>query len=403
MSRFSFRLAVALLAFTLGIAATAALTLGRDLRAEEVPAPPMHEPTSTQRPAADARGLELVFVIDTTGSMGGLIEGAKQRVWGIVNEVMQQPSRPAVRVGLVAYRDRGDAYITQVLPLTDDLDRVYTTLMDYQADGGGDTPENVRRALADGVNRAGWSQPSANLAQILFLVGDAPPHNYQDEPDVLVTVSRAVNRGMIVNTIQCGGMGETTPVWQQIARRGEGEYFAIAQDGGVEVVSTPYDTRLTELGTRLGSTYTAYGGGAGPAGEKFRREAEAVQVTTEDRVANAAPVAAAADRAVNKALNRRAYVGDLLQDIESGAVKLDAVKTEDLPDELQKLPAAERTKEIEKRLGERKKIREEIVTLSRQRDEYVAAERKKQSGGRTGFDAAVATALKSQLSRKGVK
>src|SRR5215210_5516836 len=125
----------------------------------------------------------LVFVLDTTGSMGGLIDGAKQRIWGIVNEVMQTPAKPNVRVGLVAYRDNGDQYVTQVLPLTNDLDKVYTTLMEYRADGGGDGPENVRRGLADGVRKAGWSKSGATTAQIVFLVGDAPPHDdYAQEP-----------------------------------------------------------------------------------------------------------------------------------------------------------------------------------------------------------------------------
>src|SRR5688572_14899828 len=77
--------------------------------------------------------LEMVFVLDTTGSMGGLIDGAKQRIWGIINEVMQKPSKPRVRVGLVAYRDLGDVYVTKLLPITEDLDKAYTTLMDYQA------------------------------------------------------------------------------------------------------------------------------------------------------------------------------------------------------------------------------------------------------------------------------
>jgi Mg-chelatase subunit ChlD len=120
--------------------------------------------------------IELVFVIDTTGSMGGLIEGAKQKIWGIVNEVMKSPSKPEVRMGLVAYRDHGDAYVTQILPVTRDLDKVYETLMAYRAEGGGDTPEDVRQALADGVHKVGWSPRSPNIAQILFLVGDAPPH-----------------------------------------------------------------------------------------------------------------------------------------------------------------------------------------------------------------------------------
>jgi len=142
------------------------------------------------------RTLEMVFVLDTTGSMGGLIDGAKQRIWGIVNEAMQSSSHPAVKIGLVAYRDRGDEYVTQVLPLTEDLDKVYMTLMNYNAAGGGDTAEDVRRALADGVAKAGWSESGQNVARIIFLVGDAPPHDdYANEQDTIVTAALARERG----------------------------------------------------------------------------------------------------------------------------------------------------------------------------------------------------------------
>src|SRR5205085_5464951 len=303
MKRFSYGIAAAILTFVVGIGVVSALVL------KSAP-----EPQPPQPPAVGEKTLEMVFVLDTTGSMGGLIEGAKQRIWGIINDVMRTPAHPAVRVGLVAYRDHGDQYVTQVLPLTNDLDKVYTTLMDYRAEGGGDTPEDVRQALADGVNKAGWSKPSADTAQILFLVGDAPPHDdYANEPDTLTTTARAVKAGMTVNTIECGDAADTRRVWQQIARRGEGQFFRIAQDGGVQMVATPYDARLSELGNRLGSTYLAYGGGAGAAGESYRNEAKARQVRTESVVAGAAPVSAQAERAYNKALNKDAYVGDLLQ------------------------------------------------------------------------------------------
>jgi len=392
MKRFFFRFATAIMAFVVGVGAAFALV--RNTKSE----PPVR-PVSTEE-----KTLEMVFVLDTTGSMGGLIEGAKQRIWGIINEVMQTPAHPSVRVGLVAYRDNGDQYVTQILPLTNDLDKVYTTLMDYRADGGGDTPENVRRALADGVHKTGWSKNSANIAQIVFLVGDAPPHeDYKNEPDTLVTTASAVKAGMIVNTIQCGAADDTRQIWQTIARRGEGQYFAIAQDGGVHTVSTPFDARLAELGNKLGSTYLAYGGGAGAAGASYREEAKARQISAETKVASAAPAAAQADRAYNKALNKDAYVGDLLQSIENESVKLDDVKAEDLPDDLKKLSPDERKKEIEKRLTERKKIRDEIVTLSKQRDAHITAERKKSTGGQNGFDAAVASALKDQMAKKGIK
>ncbi len=357
--------------------------------------------------AGDKPTIELVFVIDTTGSMGGLIDGAKQKIWGIVNEVMKSPSKPEVRMGLVAYRDHGDAYITQVLPVTRDLDKVYSTLMAYKAEGGGDTPEDVRQALADGVHKVGWSSRSPNLAQILFLVGDAPPHDdYGNEPDTIASVSAAVKAGIIVNTIQCGSIPGTSDVWKKISRSGEGQYFAIAQDGGVVAISTPFDAELSRLGTKVGATYYAYGGGmGGMSGAAFRSSKAEAQKKTEGSFALAAPAAAQADRAINKAINAAAYNdSDLVQAIENGAVKLDTLKTDDLPDELQKLSTADRQKVIADKIQERKKIREQILELSKKRDAFILEERKKQSTkSPTGFDQAVSEALKQQITRKGLK
>jgi Mg-chelatase subunit ChlD len=344
----------------------------------------------------DRDTLEMVFVLDTTGSMGGLIDGAKQRIWGIINEVMQKPSKPRVRVGLVAYRDNGDDYVTRLLPLTEDLDKAYTTLMDYQAGGGGDTPENVRRALAQGVREAGWSSAGRGMAQIVFLVGDAPPQNYEQEPDVLVTTAEAVRKNMIVNTIQCGSIDGTREIWQTIALRGEGKYFAIAQDGGVQAITTPYDSKLAELAGKMGNTYITYG-------DRKRRETNISSRQVEElAIAGRAPAAAQADRAVNKAVNSFQYDGDLAQDVENDSVKVKDIKTEDLPEEMQKLTMAEREKLIAERIEERKKIRVEILELSKRRDAYIAAERRK-LGQSSGFDTAVAAALKEQLLKKGIK
>lgn len=356
-----------------------------------------NQPVKSKPVVADKRDtLEMVFVLDTTGSMGGLIDGAKQRIWGIINEVMQKPSQPRVRVGLVAYRDNGDEYVTRILPITEDLDKTYTTLMDYQASGGGDTPENVRKALADGVRNVGWSSANRGLAQIVFLVGDAPPQNYQQEPDVLITTAEAVRKNMIVNTIQCGNIDGTREIWQTIALRGEGKYFAIAQDGGVQAISTPYDIKLADLAARLGKTYVTYGD------KKRRDENVSTQSKAESRIAAGAPMAAQAERALNKAVNTFQYDGDLVQAVENDSVKIEDVKKDDLPEALQKMSVAERKKEIDKKITERKLIRAEILTLSKQRDEFVAAERKKQ-GKANGFDTAVAQALREQLLKKGIR
>ena len=396
MNSLAIRVITAVITFIIGVGVATAWVFNRS-------APAINPVDTTTGSNAT---LEMVFVLDTTGSMGGLLEGAKQRIWGIVNEVMQTSSRPSVKIGLVAFRDLGDQYVTDVVPLTDDLDKVYTTLMSYEAAGGGDTPENVRRALSDAVDQAGWSRQTQNLAQVIFLVGDAPPHNdYRKERDTLDSARIATERGMVVNTIQCGNANETKVAWEAIAQYGQGKYFAIPQDGGVvQTIATPYDDQLSQLATKLGSTYVAYGGGAGAAGTLYREEAKRRADASEATVAYDAPVEARVQRSFNKAVNSRAYVGDLLQDIENGSKKLDSVKAEDLPEDLEKLSPAELTKEVEKRLAERREIREQILSLTKQRTDFIAAEQKKRSGGKqNSFDVAVSAALTEQLAKKGIK
>jgi uncharacterized protein YegL len=343
----------------------------------------------------------MVFVLDTTGSMSGLIEGAKAKIWSIVNGVMQDSQSNSVRIGLVAYRDRGDEYLTQVLPLTDDLDKVYTTLMTFDADGGGDTEEDVRTALAAGVNNAGWSPAASDLSQVIFLVGDAPPHNdYDDATDTLDTAVAAVRKGIIVNTVRCGLSAETERVWRDIAHNGNGQYFSIAQNGGVQAISTPYDEEMSRLGNRLGSTFVAFGFGAGPAGVARRAEVAEEAAKVEQNVDLRAPTVAKAERAMNKAMNSKAYIGDLLQSIENGSVNLDSVNPADLPADLQALSPEERRAEIERRLATRREIRGQIMSLSKQRQAYIEDEQKRAKAKKDGFDEVVSKTLKEQMARK---
>jgi Mg-chelatase subunit ChlD len=349
-----------------------------------------------------AARLEMVFVIDTTGSMGGLLEAAKQHIWGIVNDVIRD-THSSVRVGLVAYRDRGDAYVTQVLPLTEDLDKVYMTLMDYQAAGGGDGPEDVRSALADSVDRIPWSESASGTSRIIFLVGDAPPHDdYNDVADTLTTAATAAQKGIIVNTIQCGLSATTEQAWKAIAARGQGQYFAIAADGGVRAITTPYDEQLSDLAQKLGATLVPYGFGGGAEGEAKRAQVLMVANSAEARVASSAPSAAKAERAVNKALSSDAYVDDLLQQIENGSVTLETIDPAQLPADFRAMAPKEQRQEIERRLAVRRDLRHQIMVLSKQRDSFMEAERKK-SSGKDGFDEVVSKALKEQMARAGNK
>src|SRR5437762_4419019 len=119
--------------------------------------------------------VEVAFVLDTTGSMGGLIEGAKRKIWSIATAIIDCSPDADIRMGLVAYRDIGDVYVTKKFDLTTDIQGLYADLLQLRAQGGGDWPESVNEALWVATTKLSWSY-GHNTTRIMFLVGDAPPH-----------------------------------------------------------------------------------------------------------------------------------------------------------------------------------------------------------------------------------
>ncbi len=215
--------------------------------AEPTLSPPPDGPTAPQ--------LEVVFVLDTTGSMSGLIKSAKERIWSIASALATVQPTPEIRMGLVAYRDRGDRYITHVTQLDDDLDAVYRDLIGLAAKGGGDTPESVNQALHEAVTGTGWSEGDKVL-KLIFLVGDAPPKmTYNDDVKFTETCRIATDQGVVINTIQCGNMTQTTRFWRQIAELGLGRMFQVSQSGQARSSEAPItavqDRRLAEIARLL--------------------------------------------------------------------------------------------------------------------------------------------------------
>lgn len=349
----------------------------------------------TSKPAAVKPRIEVCFVLDTTGSMSGLIEGAKQKIWAIANQMVAAKPTPDLRIGLVGYRDRGDEYITRDFDLTNDIDAVYANLKKFSANGGGDEPESVNEALNLAVTRMSWSADKQVL-KIVFLVGDAPPHmDYANDVKYPDVCQAAMKRDLVINTIQCGDIPRTTPVWQEIAKLSEGNFAAIAQSGGMAVIATPMDADIATLNRKLGGTLVAYGSSSA------RREVFAKQALSE-----AAPASVAADRL---SYNAKSGVvvqggGELLDELAAGRVKLDSVKKDSLPEDLQKLSEAELKAAIDKKQAERTEIQKQLTQLAKQREDYIAAEQRKATNGKgDSFDEKVAGWVQSQAAKKGIQ
>src|SRR5215218_3125845 len=274
-------------------------------------------PLSASLSAAFAKTtVEVAFVLDTTGSMGGLIEGAKRKIWSIATAIVDSNPDADIRMGLVAYRDIGDEYVTKKIELTRDIQDLYSHLLDLKARGGGDWPESVNEALDVAVNKLQWTQ-DGDTRRIVFLVGDAPPHmDYAQDTKYPVTLKVARQKDIIVN-----------------AQHGNGRFIPIPQDGGqVVVIETPYDEDIIILQREINGTVIPYG-------------PRAMQKRTEDKTKQLSQVAAAAPSQASEMasyINKRSKAtseavtgdGDLVADVGTGRSSFSAIKEEDLPDNL---------------------------------------------------------------------
>src|SRR3989440_1207252 len=339
--------------------------------------------------------IEVCFVLDTTGSMGGLIEGAKQKIWSIANEMISAKPTPELKLGLIGYRDRGDEYVVRSFNLTDDIDAIYGHLREFKADGGGDTPESVNEALDEAIHKISWSDDKKVL-KIIFLVGDAPPHmDYPNSPKYPDLCREAAKKDLIINTIQCGEMAETKPIWQEIAKLSEGSYVGISQSGNVAVISTPMDKELSRLNERIGATLIPYGD------SKLQAEVHAKYAA-----AKSAPVSAMADRLTYNSKTGKAVQGrgELVDALNDKTLKLEEIDQKQLPTELQKLDRDELQKRIAKAREERADLQKQIVEASKKREAYIQSENKRLAAEGKGdaFDQKVTETLHAQAAKKGI-
>jgi Mg-chelatase subunit ChlD len=388
---------IALTLFTATAAAIGAYPLidARPTTAQQVQSIVPVTMAETQQPVID-----VVFVLDTTGSMGGMIAAAKEKIWSIASSMAAGDPAPAIRMGLVAFRDRGDAYVTQVHDLSSDMDGVYATLMDFRAEGGGDGPESVNQALNDALNRISWSA-SDGAYKVVFLVGDAPPHmDYANERRYPELIREAGRRNIVVNAIQCGDGPATRRTWQRIAQLGGGAYFSVDQQGGALALDSPFDAQIAALSEKLDATRLYYGDEAQKA--RQQQKLNAAQKLHDE--ASAASRARRATYNLSKS-GAKNFLGEneLVEEVASGRIELNDIDSADLPAPMQAMAPSERKALIADKAEERKRLRTQIETLSKERDRYLAAEVKKIEGSEASLGHKIQRAVREQAAKRGIR
>jgi len=340
--------------------------------------------------------MEVVFVLDTTGSMSGMIAGAKQKIWAIANKLKSARPTPEIRFGLVGYRDRRDAYVTRVFGLTGNLDDVYTNLYAFEAQGGGDEPESVNEALHRAVRDLQWST-DPEVLRVVFLVGDARPHmDYQDDVKYPETCRLANERGILINTLQCGRLSGTEQAWREIASLTNGTYGAILQDGGSIKIETPYDQEIIRLNLQLDSTIILYGS-----------KAEQASAAKNKSVLASLSSEAMADRSSYLGKGEAGTVmsgrGDLVVELMNGRESVDKLDEKKLAPELQAMAPAARQELIAQKVEERRKLQSELAELVAKRDAAVADKLKSLEGKDGVLELDAFRTLEAQAKEKGYR
>lgn len=346
--------------------------------------------------AIDGPLVQIAVLLDTSSSMSGLIEQAKTQLWKLVNEFItakQDGKTPVVQVALYEYGKSSlrseENWIRQIQPLTRDLDKVSEELFALTTNGGDEyCGAVIQRATKD----LAWDA-NAKVYKAIFIAGNEP--FTQGPIDSKQSCKDAVAKGIIVNTIHCGGEAQgIAEHWNQGALLADGKYLVIDQNQAIVHIEAPQDKEIVKLNEELNRTYINYGASA-PA-------AKARQVLQDGNAFDKAQSGAAVQRTLTKvSSNYFNATWDLVDASKAKDFDIAKVKDADLPEEMKKMTIEERQAYLAKKTAERAEIQKKVLTLNQEREAYVATQRKESAKNDT-LDTAMTKALRSQAEKKGI-
>ncbi len=330
--------------------------------------------------------VQIAILLDNSGSMSGLINQARSELWKIVNEfatAKQDDASPLLEVALYHY---GSPPATQLVPLTDDLDKVSEALFGINISGG---KEYCGQVIDMSAKNLAWSESERDL-KLIFIAGNEPFS--QGPVDYRQACKYAIEKGIIVNTIHCGnGIPDG---WKNAATLADGKSININQNQAVVNIPAPQDKKIAELGIELNKTYVAYG--ARGVESKLRQEKQ------DSNAAGASP-SAARQRAFSKSLALyRNSSWDICDACKEGTIDLANIEVEKLPENMRTMSVEERKAYVKKLQEERTTIQEQIKSLNSEREKFVAKKRKEMANAASEktLDVALIEAIRAQATAK---
>lgn len=339
--------------------------------------------------------IQLAILLDTSNSMDGLIDQARNQLWQVVDEFSKSKKSGVVPILEVAVYEYGnsrlsvnDGYVRQVVGLSSELDSVSEALFSLTTNGGSEYCGYVIDRASRQLN---WSQ-SDNDIKAIFIAGNEP---FTQGPIAFDhAIELAKSKGITVNTIHAGDYNTgVTSGWQQGALMASGNYMSIDHNHQVVHIVAPQDNKIAELNQKLNQTYLAYGkdGQRGMARQK-----------EQDSKSNDISLGLLAKRVKAKVSSMyKNTKWDLVDAVESDKVKLDEIKRENLPKPMQSMDIEAQRQFLKEKKREREDIKKQIAELSEARDSYVASEKSKMAEENVStIDDALVSAVRSEGEKK---
>lgn len=336
--------------------------------------------------------IQLALLLDTSGSMEGLIEQTKSQLWKIVNELStfkQNGETLPLEIALYEYGMNGNSYngyIRQISNFTTDMDQISEKLFALSTSGSN---EYCGLVIQKSLNELQWSNQEKSL-RMIYIAGNESfaqgPVNYRN------VVKNAKERDILINTIYCGPQEQGIALeWQNGAIFGGGDFASIDHNAQTVYVESPYDKEISKLNEQLNETYISYG----KDGQKRK-----ANMQRQDANAYSYSLANTVERAAFK--SSKSYSNEKWDLVD--AYKKDKnvlVKNENLPMNLSTLEMDSIVAIIENKTAQRAAINAQIQSLNSQRKQFLSKNTPRTEAA--NFENSMLTSIQNQAVSKGLK